>query len=157
WCFAEIAMAKALGKDIFPVRIGPCEIHPLLRERQLVDLVAEPEVGWRRLLDGLRVAGLDPRDSFDWDPRRSPYPGLSPFEEADAAVYCGREVEIDQALDLLTRLGRRGEPRLGMIVGASGSGKSSLMRAGVIPRLKKDPERWLPLPRVQPGEAAFEA
>jgi energy-coupling factor transporter ATP-binding protein EcfA2 len=36
-------------------------------------------------------------------------------------------------------------PRLVLITGASGSGKSSLMRAGIIPRLKKHPGQWLPI------------
>ena len=37
------------------------------------------EVGVSRLLAGLRATGLDPTDSFAWDPHRSPYPGLAAF------------------------------------------------------------------------------
>ena len=157
WCFAEIAMARSLGKEIFPVRIDACGEHPLLRDRQWVDLVDDWDDGARRLLAGLRRSGLDPADSFDWDPRRCPYPGLAPFEAADAAVYFGRGDAIRDALDLTNRLARSGNPRLGVLVGASGTGKSSLVRAGVLPRLRKDPARWRTLAPVRPKDAPFDA
>lgn len=59
-----------------------------------------------------------------------PYRGLARFELADADLYFGRDQLIDDVLRL-TR-GRR----LAAVVGASGSGKSSLLRAGLIPRLR---------------------
>ena len=37
-----------------------------------------------------------------------------------------------------------------LLLGASGSGKSSLVRAGVIPRLRKQPAQWLPVPPFRP-------
>jgi WD40 repeat protein/transcriptional regulator with XRE-family HTH domain len=69
---------------------------------------------------------------------RPPYQGLQPFEAADSAWFFGRETLIDRALDELVRLsGRdRGGPAAIMtVIGASGSGKSSLIRAGIIPAL----------------------
>ena len=47
-----------------------------------------------------------------------------------------------QVVEKLTRMQRQGEPRLLVVVGSSGSGKSSLVRAGVLPRLGKDQSRW---------------
>ena len=35
WCFAEITQAKALGKEIFPVKIGPYEPISILKARQI--------------------------------------------------------------------------------------------------------------------------
>ena len=61
--------------------------------------------------------------------RRNPFPGLRPFEDDQEELFFGRERHID---DLLGRLRRR---RLIAVVGTSGSGKSSLVRAGLIPRL----------------------
>ena len=52
-------------------------------------------------LRGLRQAGLDPADSFAWDPTRSPYPGLESFSSDDAAMFFGRDDEIDRLLELL--------------------------------------------------------
>ena len=61
----------------------------------------------------------------------NPFPGLRPFEPHEATLFFGRE---DQCDDLLTRLGRR---RLVAVVGMSGSGKSSLVRAGLLPALDR--------------------
>ena len=54
-------------------------------------------------------------------------------------------------IELLTRLNLPGEPRLAVVIGSSGSGKSSLVRAGVLPRLAKDPDRWAVVPPFRPG------
>ena len=64
----------------------------------------------------------------------SPFRGLAPFEAEHAAVFFGRSRAIDEARRLLAAAEERGTPFL-LIVGASGSGKSSLVRAGLIPRL----------------------
>ncbi|WP_433259826.1 protein kinase domain-containing protein [Actinosynnema sp. CS-041913] len=66
-------------------------------------------------------------------PAVCPYPGLSGFERADAALFHGREHVVT---DLLVRLAEQldgGEPVV--VVGASGSGKSSVLRAGLLPAL----------------------
>ena len=60
----------------------------------------------------------------------SPYPGLRPFAAEDADVYFGREETIAR---LLARIDADEQLTL---VGASGSGKSSLLRAGLLPALK---------------------
>src|SRR5262249_44516998 len=91
-------------------------------------------------------------DVFDWDPTRPPYPGLLAFQEADAAILFGRGEEILKTLEALDALRRQGREaaRFVLLLGASGSGKSSLARAGVIPRLKKQPAEWLPAPPFRP-------
>src|SRR3954465_15238842 len=71
------------------------------------------------------------RVAFSWDSRRSPYPGLSPFQAEDAAVFFGRD---DKIAEVLRHLDPR-VPRSVAVIGASGTGKSSLVRAGVVPRL----------------------
>jgi WD40 repeat protein/serine/threonine protein kinase/DNA-binding XRE family transcriptional regulator len=64
----------------------------------------------------------------------NPYKGLRAFGEADAADFFGRETFTQQ---LLTRLGEEHElARFLAIVGPSGSGKSSVVRAGLIPALR---------------------
>ena len=59
----------------------------------------------------------------------NPYPGLRPFDENESDLFFGREEQTDE---LLTRLGRS---RFVAVVGTSGSGKSSLVRAGLLPSL----------------------
>src|SRR4051794_1937102 len=62
--------------------------------------------------------------------RASPYLGLAPYGEADAELFFGRQAERDLVVaNLLTS-------RLTVMYGPSGVGKSSLLRAGVIPRLR---------------------
>ncbi len=61
--------------------------------------------------------------------RFNPFPGLRPFEVDETHLFFGREGQADE---LLRRLGRN---RLLAVVGTSGSGKSSLVRAGLLPSL----------------------
>ena len=63
---------------------------------------------------------------------RAPFVGLRPFDLADAAWFFGREREVAR----LTRKVRASP--FTAVVGASGSGKSSLVRAGVLPVLRQD-------------------
>lgn len=149
WCFAEVVQAKALGKEIFPVKIEPCDPHDLLASRQVIDL-SEGEKAWARLWAGLRQAGLDPNDSFDWDVTRPPYPGFDFFGVKDAWVYFGRDKETKKALEILNQMRRHGEKSLALVLGASGCGKSSLLRAGIVARLHKDVERWFVVPPFRP-------
>jgi hypothetical protein len=60
-----------------------------------------------------------------------PYPGMNPFNEKDKERFFGRGAEIEELLNKL-----RLKPFL-TVIGASGSGKSSLVFAGLIPKLKQ--------------------
>jgi hypothetical protein len=152
WCFAEIAYARALGKQLFPVKVAPCAITPLLADTQIIDLTADQDKAYLRLWSGLRMAGLDSANVFDWDGQRRPFPGLESFEEKDAAVFFGREREVQQVIEALNHSRRLPEPRLFVIRGASGTGKSSLVRAGVLPRLSRDTEQWVVLEPFRPAD-----
>jgi hypothetical protein len=112
--------------------------------------------GYGRLWNGLVVAGLDPTGSFRWDERRSPYPGLLAYDDEDAAVFFGRDETIREALDTLNTLRRFSGRRLVLFLGASGSGKSSLVRAGLAPRLKRDMESWIMVDPFRPRQRPFD-
>jgi hypothetical protein len=71
-----------------------------------------------------------------WNPQRVPYPGLSAFSEADAPVYFGRDGQISELIRRLHAVDVTVADRFVCVTGASGSGKSSLVHAGVIPRLR---------------------
>ena len=150
WCFAEITHAKALGKYVIPVKIGPCTINPILTSHQILDLTADREESYAKLFQGLKSAGLDPQNAYDWDVRRPPYPGLKSFDYEDAAVFFGRDREIQDGLDVLSRLRHFGGHRLVMVIGASGSGKSSFVRAGLLPNLARNRSEWLIVPPFRP-------
>jgi hypothetical protein len=74
----------------------------------------------------------------------NPYMGLSAFHEEDADRFFGRETQITRLWDKLQDLQQQPDPgqvrpRLLPILGPSGSGKSSLARAGLIPELARRP------------------
>ena len=64
----------------------------------------------------------------------SPYKGLDHYEEQDAPLFFGREVECDLVVANLLAA------RLTLLYGQSGVGKSSLLHAGVVPRLREEPD-----------------
>ena len=64
----------------------------------------------------------------------SPYRGLKAFEEQDAGFFFGREAATAEVLDRMSRL--LGGTGLLVLSGVSGAGKSSLLRAGLLPRLR---------------------
>jgi WD40 repeat protein len=164
WCLTEFLFAAQLGKEIFPVLIAPCAFSDLPIELtatyQFAD-ISTPAIraeGHERLRIGLQRAGLHP-GAFGWPPKDEPnrplFRGLRMLEEPDAAIFFGRDTQITKALDTIRRL-RDGAPeRMLVILGASGAGKSSFLRAGLLSRLKRDTERFLVLPSLRPGRAAL--
>ncbi len=88
--------------------------------------------------------------------RPNPYQGLRAFDEMDGDRFFGREELVSELLD---RLGGRAESsRFILLVGGSGSGKSSVVRAGVLPALRAGAitgsEHWL-VTTMLPGSAPF--
>lgn len=86
----------------------------------------------------------------------SPFLGLKPFEEGDSVLFYGRDKETRQLLDRL-----RADNFLA-VVGDSGSGKSSLVRAGLLPALRRgrfhDGTSWIGswrMATVRPGGDPF--
>jgi ABC-type dipeptide/oligopeptide/nickel transport system ATPase subunit len=65
----------------------------------------------------------------------SPYPGLRPFQKKEWPIFFGREPIVDTVMDKLA------ERQLIFVHGSSGCGKSSLIRAGVLPRLEQEHSR----------------
>ena len=82
----------------------------------------------------------------------NPYPGLAPFDADWAPVFFGRAAEVQKVRHRLERSGVAAARRVITLVGPSGSGKSSMLRAGVLPAL---PERWRVLGPMQPGPDVF--
>jgi serine/threonine protein kinase len=80
----------------------------------------------------------------------SPYAGLSSFQEADADRFFGRSSEIAAVVNRI-----RDVPLVG-IVGPSGTGKSSFVRAGIVPTLKRSGENWEALV-IRPGRKPIAA
>jgi tetratricopeptide (TPR) repeat protein len=181
WCVDEYQLANNLNKKLFALLIDeiPLDRLPggLVAQWQVVQLKGAPaerfvtthprtqkqspvhiaESGLRSLKRGLEKAGIgaetfelqpDPNGPFGW---RTPYRGLEAFEPEDAAVFFGRTADIVRGTDMLRGLATRNPPRLIVILGASGAGKSSFLRAGLWPRLARDDAQWLPLRPIRAG------
>ncbi|TDC97282.1 hypothetical protein E1285_04105 [Actinomadura sp. 7K507] len=86
-----------------------------------------------------------------WKGDRSPYPGLDAFTEDDDGVFFGRDGEIQE---LVERLRPGSEPRSIAVTGPSGVGKSSLIHAGLLPRLVQQ-RRWVVVPSMTPEDDPF--
>lgn len=105
------------------------------------------------LQDPVLVPGRPPRPASEV-PSRNPYKGLGAFDEIDAGDFFGREKLVAEMVDALA-----GGSRLLGLVGPSGSGKSSAVRAGLIPALREGrfpgSDRWI-LSTMTPGRHPFE-
>ncbi len=77
-------------------------------------------------------------------PEREPYKGLNSFEEKDNELFYGRKRVINHLLKKID------EENLVVVTGASGTGKSSVVKAGLIPELRKQGFNILPV--IRPGK-----
>ncbi|MFK4104713.1 hypothetical protein ACI2L1_32495 [Streptomyces sp. NPDC019531] len=88
---------------------------------------------WERRWREAFAESADARVAEESEDEDSPYPGLARFETGDGEHFHGRD-------DLIAELvGRTARKRFTAVVGASGCGKSSLLRAGLIPALRNPP------------------
>lgn len=141
----ELETARSFEKEIIPIMLAPV-VERLrdsaysqiawLSEIHLIDCTEPARYGsaFQELLGAL--PGYNPPDPyFDLDPTHIPNPfrGLEAFREIDHHYFAGREAEIREMLSRLTP----DHSRVLAVVGASGSGKSSLVRAGLIPALRE--------------------
>jgi WD40 repeat protein/DNA-binding SARP family transcriptional activator len=85
-------------------------------------------------------------------PGKPPFMGLQYFNEENSSLFFGRE---DQVGTIVAELQENHLPFF--VIGASGSGKSSLLRAGVIPALKRDKSRHGRIRVMTPGEHPLHA
>jgi hypothetical protein len=173
-CQLEFRNAEDMGKHIICVRLEPSNADDLTRDWQRFDLFGEGErtaidIGdgspvlfnseaLYRIRDGIRGTGIS-AESFVWPPQddrqRAPYRGWEPIEEQDAGVFFGRDAELVLALDALREMRKKEYQTLFVVLGPSGSGKSSFMRAGLMPRLRREDRHFSPLAIMRPERRAI--
>ena len=110
----------------------PNLLPPFLAQRTWVDFTSgiDDDSALRRLAAAvLGEAIVDA--AFEMPDHPAPYRGLWRFETDDAELFFGRNDEVQELIAKLDR------GRFVAVVGASGSGKSSLVRAGLIPNLRE--------------------
>jgi WD40 repeat protein len=139
WVRREIFLARSQHRFIIPVMVKDCfpemaqyEETRWLADVQIVDFQDGYDTAFPLLL---RTMPLGTSQQKNVDPTQIPNPfkGLESFQQTDAELFFGREDLIEK---LINRLQRPTGARFLGVVGASGSGKSSLVRAGLIPSLR---------------------
>ncbi|MDT5095540.1 MAG: hypothetical protein QOH60_4903 [Mycobacterium sp.] len=174
-CLVEYRYAESLNKRIFCARLDPEAVGDKTHEWQYCDLfsgsgpvtavsvdgqapVEFSTEGLERLLRGIRESGIG-AEHFPWpppdDPKRAPYRGWQPMEDIDAAVYFGRDAQIVRGLDALRGMRATGVEGMFVVLGPSGVGKSSFLRAGLLPRLRRDHSNFVLCDIVRPERAAL--
>jgi serine/threonine protein kinase len=136
-----------------------------------LDLIDARETHYEFALDELQARLEEepnvsaPKESLVGEPR-NPYKGLRAFTKDDAADFFGRETLIGELVDSVTEILKSEQSglspaRLLAVIGPSGSGKSSVVMAGLLPRLQQNilpgSEEWLYLKPMVPGARPLEA
>ncbi|MCL4254434.1 MAG: TIR domain-containing protein, partial [Anaerolineae bacterium] len=141
WVQREVLTARQQEKFIIPVmavnaqrELETVESLNWLQNLHFINFEGRYEEAFPELLraiPGKRRIGI--YDSVDPNNIPNPFKGLEAFQQTDSAFFFGRETMIDKCLHRL----RQDRPvRFLAVVGASGSGKSSLVRAGVLPAVR---------------------
>ena len=176
-CLAEYRTAENLGKQILCARLQD-RTGRHTSEWQHTDLFPDglpdedvetipvrggppvlfAKAGLHQLRDAIRGAGIA-AENFVWpppaQPDRAPYRGWEPFEELDAGVFFGRDAQIVRAVDMLRAMRSTGVDSLFVVLGPSGSGKSSFLRAGLLPRLRREDRHFVLLDILRPERHAL--
>lgn len=131
------ALDQLAGRDdypVIPVLLPGCE-PPLgfLKQLMWIDLREDPTSSSQidSLAAAIRSAPVDRNEPLQPQVTICPYRGLRAFREEDASFFFGRDVYQQQLVSLIER------QTLVAVIGASGSGKSSLVSAGLVPKLRQ--------------------
>ena len=135
---------------VIPLLLKPLDVPLRLAFRVQLDFTSE--ANWENEVSRLRIYLAQPTPTREYIP--CPFPGMVPFTEQDTARFYGRKAETEKIVQHFRY------HRFLIILGASGSGKSSLTFAGVLPKLQEStlfpPGYWL-VRNMRPGEAPLQA
>ncbi|MEO1166415.1 MAG: protein kinase, partial [Chloroflexota bacterium] len=160
WVQREFLQAEEDGKPIFPVTASETNIPIYMKERHVLALYEDYEGNLETLLTELP----DPPPVLNYAMTQesivdleNPYKGLQAFQEYDSANFFGRD---DLTKQLVERLSEKVElQRFLAVIGPSGSGKSSVVKAGLLPALRKgavdNSDEWFYV-EMFPGTQPFE-
>ena len=152
WCHSELVVADERGKRVYSLDLEPhLSPHPLLRSRQGITFDPDLERAIGQLTDALAAGGLAEGSRPRWRRGRAPYPGLAAMDVADAGVFFGREREVRDLIARVDGSPGQGDGDLVIVMGPSGVGKSSLVRAGLVAILSRPGSGWAAAAPFEPG------
>jgi WD40 repeat protein/DNA-binding SARP family transcriptional activator/energy-coupling factor transporter ATP-binding protein EcfA2 len=165
----EIRTENGDGFELASLRLKrlelPGEIDQALRRAAAADPAKRYPDALSLAADFRRAVAGDSLETVDISPLKgsplagvaNPYKGLAAFDEADAAFFFGREALVQRLVERLAE--DHPLARFLAVVGPSGSGKSSLVKAGLIPTMRNGTlpgsNEWFIL-KMTPGDHPFE-
>jgi serine/threonine protein kinase/WD40 repeat protein len=170
----ELAIAEMYNCPVYPVWAAGDEwmdsIPMGMGKMQFIDARGDTYPAALMELVMLLGAGVDDHELLkETDPDlrisdsfipRNPYKGLRAFRQDDEGDFFGRQALIEELVETLQQQMQPNASRLLAVIGPSGSGKSSVVMAGLLPLLQKDglpeSERWTYLPPMVPGTSPLE-
>jgi WD40 repeat protein len=179
----QLQLARMYGRELLLIWEAGEEWAELLPDgwepANVIDLVDARGRRYEEVLDEVAAhledgfAATRPLDLLPTAPRqveirslRNPYKGLRAFTEADAEDFFGRERLIERLIEEVEGMTAAGSDRsrgsrLLTVIGPSGSGKSSIVQAGLLPWLRQGAiagsENWVYLEPLVPGAHPVEA
>lgn len=160
--FAEV-LFKALESDADIIQDGAITVSELYiyLENELAKITDRqtPGLCWLKYhekgeyifeIPGFQASKLENAPPIDRN--SNPYRGLKPYEPEHSNLFFGRNRAIGELIDRISAPKKRS---LTVVLGPSGSGKSSLVKAGLIPRLPT--ENWQIIAPMRPGKAPFKS
>ncbi len=149
WCYKEYCMARVLKKRIIPAIIAADDRVETWdgKDLQHYDTTTDDEAIEKLKKRISELTYSDVTKLHDIKKLESPYPGLRSFKKEEAGIFYGRNEDILDAIDTLNAMADSMDKKFLNIIGASGVGKSSFMKAGVLPLLELlHKEVWYALP-----------
>jgi WD40 repeat protein len=131
------------GGSLVPLLLADCEVPDVLAQHAMLDCRTPPQRKASAARIRERLGRLEP----PIEPVACPYPGMQPFTAAIASRFHGRVGEIKELVGRLLA----GDRDI-YVIGPSGSGKSSLIAAGLIPRLASESRCRFAVRKIRPGE-----
>ena len=135
-CQTEFATVRSRGLSTLAMPVGDFrDENGVLDGIRTIDLRAND---FGQQMAGNPDNAAPPWSNGAWSADRLPYPGLCAYTKEWSPVFFGRDREIQKIVDHIKILSSEKRSAVVALVGPAGSGLSSLMQAGVLPRLDDD-------------------
>jgi Novel STAND NTPase 1/TIR domain len=155
WCFGEWVAACVLGEFVFPFVDSSVKLRSELAKRQhLAFEKAQPRLAFGRLAAGVDRLFRQHKSKSDFS--KAPFPYAFQYGPEDAEEFRGCEREVDKIVCQLNAMRHSYDHAALLVHGASGAGKSSVVRAGVYPKLKISAD-WIVAPLFKTSPQPFDS
>jgi hypothetical protein len=153
WCFAEWVAASVLGEVIVPFVEIKTRLRSELRRYEHLRFNKD-NPNYDDLVKDIGSKFTQHKAKKDFT--GPPFPYAFQYRPEDAELFRGRDNEIDKVVSRLNAMRHSYDRRPLLLHGSSGSGKSSLVRAGLYPKLRRQPNLWIAVPLFKTVDRPFD-